>query len=92
MGTRLSLLHLSRYSQEGFDMKDVVIIGVGIHKFGRFEGESYLEIGRDAAKSALQDAGVDWKDIQAAYYSKMYLYHLLLEIYLYSLPAMVQDY
>jgi acetyl-CoA C-acetyltransferase len=54
-------------------MKEVAIIGVGIHKFGRFENESYLDIGREAAKMALADAGVNWKDIQAGYYSKMYL-------------------
>jgi acetyl-CoA C-acetyltransferase len=53
--------------------KEIALIGVGIHKFGRFNGKSYVEIGQEAAKMALNDAGISWKDIQAAYYSRMYL-------------------
>jgi acetyl-CoA C-acetyltransferase len=53
--------------------KEIVIIGCGMHKFGRFPEESYLEIGREAVKMALQDAGIGWKDIEAAYCSTMYL-------------------
>jgi acetyl-CoA acetyltransferase len=54
-------------------MKDIVIIGVGIHKFGRFGDKPYAEIGRDAVKMALADADIGWKEIQAAYASTMYL-------------------
>lgn len=54
-------------------MKEIAIIGVGIHKFGRFENKSYLELGQEAAQMALRDAGLEWKDIQMAYLSKMYL-------------------
>lgn len=54
-------------------MKKVAIIGVGIHKFGRFENKTYLDLGQEAARMALQDAGLEWKDIQMAYLSKMYL-------------------
>jgi acetyl-CoA acetyltransferase len=53
-------------------MSDVVIIGIGIHPFGRFE-KSYEEIGADAARAALRDAGVEWSQIQSAYLSRMYL-------------------
>ena len=53
--------------------KEIVIIGCGMHKFGRFPEESYAEIGREAVRMALQDAGIGWKDIQAAYCSTMYL-------------------
>ena len=53
-------------------MADVCIVGVGIHPFGRFD-KSYEEIGAYAAAEALRDAGVAWKDIQAAYLSRMYL-------------------
>jgi len=53
-------------------MTDVVIIGVGIHPFGRFD-KSYEEMGSLAAAQALADAGVKWSDIQTAYLSRMYL-------------------
>jgi len=47
-------------------MRDVAIIGVGIHKFGRFD-KSYAEMGADAIRMALQDAGIEWRQVQAAY-------------------------
>jgi acetyl-CoA acetyltransferase len=47
-------------------MNDVAIIGVGLHPFGRFEGKSAMEMGVDAIRLAVDDAGVQWKDIQAA--------------------------
>ncbi len=53
-------------------MSDVVIIGAGIHPFGRFD-KSYEELGADAAAAALRDAGLEWSQIQAAYLSRMYL-------------------
>ena len=46
---------------------DVAIIGVGLHPFGRFEGKSAMEMGADAIRAALADAGVEWKDIQFAF-------------------------
>lgn len=53
-------------------MTEVVIIGVGIHPFGRFD-KTAEEIGSYAAAEALKDAGLKWTDIQAAYLSRMYL-------------------
>jgi len=53
-------------------MTDVFIVGAGIHPFGRFD-KTYQEIGSEAAAEALQDAGVLWNDIDAAYLSRMYL-------------------
>lgn len=54
-------------------MKEVVIAGVGLHKFGRFDNESYIDIGRGAIAAALKDANITWKEVQAAYCSAMYL-------------------
>ncbi len=48
-------------------MTDVAIVGVGIHPFGRHDGVSGLEMGVHAARAALADAGVAWKDVQFAY-------------------------
>src|SRR5262245_43742838 len=53
-------------------MTDVVIMGAGMHPFGRFD-KCYEELGAEAAAAALSDAGVEWKQIQTAYLSRMYL-------------------
>ncbi len=46
---------------------DVAIIGIGIHPFGRTEGVSGLEQGVHAARGALADAGLQWRDIPCAF-------------------------
>ncbi|MBY6211192.1 thiolase family protein [Microbulbifer agarilyticus] len=43
---------------------DVAIVGIGIHPFGRTAGLSGLQQGAYAARLALKDAGVEWKDMQ----------------------------
>jgi acetyl-CoA acetyltransferase len=53
-------------------MSDVVILGVGIHPFGRFE-KTYEQMGAEVARLALKDAGLAWKDVHAAFLSRMYL-------------------
>ena len=45
-------------------MNDVAIIGVGLHPFGRFPGKPAVQMGAEAIRLALTDAGVDWQDIQ----------------------------
>ncbi|MEU6750853.1 thiolase family protein [Spirillospora sp. NPDC046719] len=47
-------------------MPDVAIIGVGIHRFGRFPGKPALAMGAEAARDALADAGLAWTDVQFA--------------------------
>jgi acetyl-CoA acetyltransferase len=46
---------------------DVAIVGIGIHPFGRTPERSGLQQGAFAARAALKDAGVEWKDMQFAY-------------------------
>jgi acetyl-CoA acetyltransferase len=46
---------------------DVAIIGVGIHPFGRWGDKPATEMGAEAAQSALQDAGLQWSDVQFAF-------------------------
>jgi acetyl-CoA acetyltransferase len=53
-------------------MREVVVIGVGMHKFGRFPDKRVKDLGRKAVESALDDAGVPFKDIQAAYVGHVY--------------------
>ena len=42
---------------------DVAVLGVGMHPWGKW-GKNFVEYGIDAALAALDDAGVDWQDIQ----------------------------
>lgn len=48
-------------------MREVAIVGVGMHKFGRYEDKSPDELGEVAVRNALNDAGVQWKDVQCLY-------------------------
>ncbi len=43
--------------------QDIAILGVGMHPWGKW-GRNFVEYGVHAARAALQDAGVAWKDIQ----------------------------
>jgi acetyl-CoA C-acetyltransferase len=46
---------------------DVAIIGIGLHRFGRTEGMSGLQQGAAAVRTALDDAGAVWKQMQFAF-------------------------
>lgn len=48
-------------------MSDIYIVGIGIHRFGRTDGMTGMDMGVAAVRSALADAGVDWPQIQFAY-------------------------
>ncbi len=50
-------------------MREVFVLGAGLHPFGRFPEKSYVELGCTATERALADAGMGWQDIQAAFYS-----------------------
>jgi acetyl-CoA acetyltransferase len=53
-------------------MREVIVAGVGVHKFGKFVDKSLKELGRVALKNALDDAGLMPKDIQAAFFGNAY--------------------
>ena len=42
---------------------DVAVLGVGMHPWGKW-GRPFVEYGLVAARAALADAGVDWRDVQ----------------------------
>jgi acetyl-CoA acetyltransferase len=48
-------------------MSGVYIIGAGIHPFGRTDGVSGLAQGAHAARAALADCGLEWRDMQFAF-------------------------
>jgi acetyl-CoA acetyltransferase len=41
---------------------DVAVLGVGMHPWGKW-GRSFVEYGVHAARAALTDSGVDWRDV-----------------------------
>ncbi len=45
-------------------MKEVAIIGFGLHPWGKFPDMSWDDLAVYAAEKALKDANVEWKDIQ----------------------------
>ena len=46
---------------------EAVIVGVGLHPFGRFPGKSAMDMAADAVRAALDDAGVSWPQVQAGF-------------------------
>jgi acetyl-CoA acetyltransferase len=49
-------------------MRDVVVLGVGMHPFGRFIDKDLRDLAYTAVWDALKDAGVELRDIQVAYF------------------------
>ncbi|HLF04640.1 MAG TPA: thiolase family protein [Dehalococcoidia bacterium] len=54
--------------------REVMVVGVGLHPFGRFRDKDLATLAREAVLSALKDSGVSWKDIPVAYFGHVY-YH-----------------
>jgi acetyl-CoA acetyltransferase len=45
-------------------MREVAIIGVGIHPWGKFPHKTFVDLGVDAIAKALTDANIGWKQIE----------------------------
>ncbi|MBI4765710.1 MAG: thiolase family protein [Deltaproteobacteria bacterium] len=48
-------------------MREVVVVGAGLHRYGVFPEKSIIELGTEAINNALKDAHLEWEDIEAAY-------------------------
>ncbi len=46
-------------------MRDVAVVGVGMHPWGKFKDTTLNSMCRTAVEAALTDAGVAWRDIEA---------------------------
>ena len=46
-------------------MREVGILGIGIHPWGKFRSKTYVDLGVHATQEALKDAGLQWTDIQS---------------------------
>jgi len=47
--------------------RDVAVLGVGMYRFGMWSDVSNATMGREAGMLALRDAGLSFRDVQAAY-------------------------
>ncbi len=45
-------------------MRQVSIVGVGLHPWGKFVDKTFIELGTVAIANALKDANIEWKEIQ----------------------------
>ena len=54
--------------------REVVVLGVGLHSFGRFPDKDLPQMAREAVVAALEDAQAQWKDVQVAYFGHVYYY------------------
>jgi len=48
-------------------MKDVAVLGVGMYRFGMYNDVTNAVMGREAGMAALRDAGLSFRDVNAAY-------------------------
>ena len=48
-------------------MRKVVVLGVGMHPFGKFLEKSLMDLGREAIWNAIEDAGIPPQKIEVAY-------------------------
>lgn len=55
-------------------LRDVAVVGIGLHPFGRFPEKSVQSMARTAVQESLKDAGVNYGHIQAAYFGHVYYY------------------
>lgn len=46
-------------------MRDVYVLGVGAHPWGKFPGKPLTQMAIEAASKALEDAGLEWRNIGA---------------------------
>lgn len=53
-------------------LREVVVLGVGMHPFGRFPDKQLWDLGRHAVLNALADAGIQWKEVEALYAGSMF--------------------
>lgn len=45
----------------------VHVVGIGLHPYQRRSDSTYVQLGLTAARAALDDAGVDWTEVETAY-------------------------
>ena len=54
------------------EMREVVVAGIGLIRWQRYEGQEIYDFGPDAILNSLKDADMEWRDIQAAFCGSVY--------------------
>ena len=49
------------------DLRPVHVVGTGLHRYQRAGGSTFVTLGLAAVRGALDDAGMAWPDVEAAY-------------------------
>ena len=57
-------MEIQTIGERSEQMREVAIIGAGLHPWGRF-GKSFLDLGVVAVRNTLEDAGVGWEELNA---------------------------
>lgn len=52
--------------------RDVYVLGVGLHSFGRFPDKTIHQMSQEAVRAALKDGGIRLSDVQVAYFGHVY--------------------
>ncbi len=47
-------------------MRDVAVVGIGHHPWGKFDDKTFTDLGVHAVREALRDAGLRWSQVPAA--------------------------
>ncbi len=48
-------------------MRDVVVLGAGMHRYGNFPEKNVAALGAEAVRNALKDANISWEAVEVAY-------------------------
>lgn len=51
------------------ELRPVYVIGIGLHRYQRVSETPYVTLGLTAVRSALQDAGLDWTQVESVYHA-----------------------
>ena len=49
------------------DMRPVYVAGIGLHPYQNRSQTSYVTLGLRAVRESLEDAGIEWPDVESAY-------------------------
>lgn len=48
-------------------MRDVVVLGAGLHRYGLYPDKSNIVMATEACQRAFEDAGIEWSDVEVGY-------------------------